>query len=64
VTFINPADDPRNKGGAQTPQSPDAFASKRLPPALFAQPNQSLQRTQHFANVREVALTIYKVLGG
>jgi quercetin dioxygenase-like cupin family protein len=25
VTFINPADDPRNKGGAQTRQSPDPF---------------------------------------
>jgi quercetin dioxygenase-like cupin family protein len=63
VTFINPADDPRKNGKAQTRQSPDAFGAKRLPPALFAQPNQSLQPTQHFANVREVALTIYKVLG-
>jgi quercetin dioxygenase-like cupin family protein len=43
VTFINPADDPRKKGGAQTRQSPDAFGSKRLPAALFVQPNQSLQ---------------------
>jgi hypothetical protein len=43
VTFINPADDPRNKGGAQTRQSPDPFGSKWLPPALLAQPNQSLE---------------------
>jgi quercetin dioxygenase-like cupin family protein len=45
VTFINPADDPRNKGGAQTRQSPDPFGSKWLPPALLAQPNQSLEPT-------------------
>jgi Cupin domain. len=45
VTFINPADDPRNKGGAQTRQSPDPFGLKWLPPALLAQPNQSLQPT-------------------
>src|SRR5260370_33473584 len=45
VTFINPADDPRNKGGAQTRQSPDPFGLKWLPLTLFAQPNQSLQPT-------------------
>ena len=45
VTFINPADDPRNKGGAQTHQSPDPFGSKWLPPALLAAPNQSLEPT-------------------
>ncbi len=45
VTFINPADDPRNKGGAQTRQSPDPFASQWLRPALHAQPNQSLEPT-------------------
>ena len=45
VTFINPADDPRNKGGAQTRQSPDPFGSKWLPPALLAQPNQSVEPT-------------------
>lgn len=45
VTFINPADDPRNKKGAQTRQSPDPFGSKWLPPALLAQPNQSVEPT-------------------
>jgi quercetin dioxygenase-like cupin family protein len=45
VTFINPGDDPRKNGNAQTRQSPDAFGLKRLPSALFAQPNQSLQPT-------------------
>jgi quercetin dioxygenase-like cupin family protein len=45
VTFINPADDPRNKGGAQTRQSPDPFGSKWLPPALLAAQNQSLEPT-------------------
>src|SRR6266576_3167690 len=45
VTFINPADDPRNKGGAQIRQSPDPFGSKRLPSALLAQPNQSVEPT-------------------
>jgi quercetin dioxygenase-like cupin family protein len=45
VTFINPADDPRNKGKAQTRQSPDPFGSKWLPPALLAQPNQSVEPT-------------------
>ena len=45
VTFINPADDPWNKGGAQTRQSSDPFGSKWLPPALLAQPNQSLEPT-------------------
>ncbi len=45
VTFINPADDPRNKGGAQTRQSPDPFGSQWLRPALHAQPNQSLEPT-------------------
>ena len=45
VTFINPADDPRNKKGAQTRQSPDPFGSKWLPPALLDQPNQSVEPT-------------------
>jgi len=45
VTFINPGDDPRKNGNAQTRQSPDAFVLKRFPPALFAQPNQALERT-------------------
>ena len=45
VTFINPADDPRKKGGAQSLQSPDPFGSKWLPPALLAQPNQSVDPT-------------------
>jgi quercetin dioxygenase-like cupin family protein len=45
VTFINPADDPRNKKGAQTRQSPDPFGSKWLPPALLDKPNQSVEPT-------------------
>ena len=45
VTFINPADDPRNAAGAQTRQSPDLFGSKWFPPALFHRPNQAFQPT-------------------
>jgi quercetin dioxygenase-like cupin family protein len=45
VTFINPADDPRQKGARQTCQSPDAFGLNRLPPGLFGQLSQLLQAT-------------------
>jgi len=45
VTFINPADDPRQKGGAHNRQGPDSFGLKRLAPAFFARPNQLLQAT-------------------
>jgi hypothetical protein len=40
VTFINPADDPRNAAGAQTRQSPNVFGSNWFPATLFDQPNQ------------------------
>ncbi len=45
VTFINPGDDPRNKDGAQTRQSSDAFGLKRLVRFCLLQPNQTMELT-------------------
>src|SRR5260370_27442611 len=59
VTFINPGDDPRKNGNAQTRRSPDAFGLKRLPSALFAQPNQAPERT---ADRRANSLSMTSIL--
>lgn len=45
VTFINPADDPRNKDGAPPHQTSDVFDLKRLVRFCLSQPNQALERT-------------------
>ena len=39
VTFINPADDPRNKTGAQTHQGSDAFGLQRWVQFCLSRPN-------------------------